>query len=484
LNDNMILIHEKILAQVLERITPTQKNREEILSLTEELIEKLRAAAVHAGIKAEVRIEGSVAKDTWLREEPDIDIFIRLPSKMPRQTFEKVGLTIAKEATKGLRQIERFAEHPYLEVYAKNRTRINLVPCYKVKPGQWLSATDRTPFHTDYVLPRLTNRLRNEIRLLKQFMKGVGVYGAEIKVGGFSGYLCELFVLKYNSFIEVLESASNMENIWLIDYKGYYEERENELQKIFADPLIVIDPVDKGRNAASAVREDRLVEFVAASRKFLRTPSLEFFYPGEIEALNVSQLVNEIRKRGSTFVFVKFGQVKAVPDVLWGQLYKTRRTLRKMLEQNDFEVIRDDVWSDEKKLNILVFELEQGWLPSVKKHLGPPIRKKLECQNFLRKHNCSTATLSGPYIENDRWVVEIKRRHKDVASFLAERLKDGGRQIGVPKIIAHTISAHFKILLNENIARLYSTKPEFAKFVSKYLKAKPKWLERSFTNKA
>ena len=31
-------------------------------------------------------------------------------------------------------------------------------------------------------------------------MQGIGVYGAEIKVGGFSGYLCELLVMKYGGF--------------------------------------------------------------------------------------------------------------------------------------------------------------------------------------------------------------------------------------------------------------------------------------------
>jgi len=473
---------EKVSAKVLKRVTPSQKEKKRVLSLAQNLVEKVKTYAEKAGVKGEVRVEGSVAKDTWLREEPDIDIFIRVPTSMPREAFGTVCLKIAKEATKGFKQVERFAEHPYLEAFV-NSTRVNIVPCYLVKPGEWVSATDRTPFHTDYVKPRLNEQLRSEIRLLKRFMKGVGVYGAEIKVGGFSGYLCELLTLQYKSFVEVLRLAADLRNAWLIDYQGYYKGRESEISKIFEEPLVVVDPVDKGRNAASAVREERLIEFVAASREFLKKPSLEFFYPQETKALSARQLLNEMKRRRSTLVFVKFGRVKAVPDVLWGQLYKTQRSLRRMLEQNDFHVIRDSAWSNEQDLNVLVFEVEHGKLPLVKKHLGPPIRKKAECENFLQKHVGSPNTVSGPYLEEDRLVVEIKRKHSDIIALLSEKLRDGGRQVGVAELISRVIEKNLKVMMNEQIMKLYSSDPQFAKFLTEYLEAKPRWLKRAHVAK-
>jgi len=469
---------EKVSSAVLKRITPNQKEKKEVLSLAENLVQKVRTAAEKAGVKAEVRLEGSVAKDTWLREEPDIDIFMRLPTSTSREAFGAVCLKIAKEATRGFKQVERFAEHPYLEAWV-NSTRVNIVPCYQVKPSEWVSATDRTPFHTDYVKPRLNDRLRSEIRLLKRFMKGVGVYGAEIKVGGFSGYLCELLTLQYNSFVGVLKFAADLRNAWLIDCEGYYKGRENELPKIFQEPLVVVDPVDKGRNAASAVRKERLIEFVAASREFLRSPSLEFFYPRETKALSARQLLNEIKKRRSTLVFVKFDRARAVPDVFWGQLYKTQRVLRKMLEQNDFHVIRGSAWSNEQDLNVLVFEVEHGKLPLVKKHLGPPLRKRKECDNFLLKHLGSPNTVSGPYVEEDRWVVETMRKHTDITALLSEKLRDDGRKVGVPELISRVIKQTFAVMVNEQITKTYSSNPQFAKFVTEYLEAKPRWLNRA-----
>ena len=466
---------DRVLTSVRKKTTPSEKERKEVLSLADTLVERVKTAAEKAGVKARVRIEGSVAKDTWLRGEPDIDIFMQLPTSTPREAFGTTCLRIAKEATKGSRQVERFAEHPYLEAFV-NLTRVNIVPCYRSKPGDWISATDRTPYHTNYVNPRLNDRLRSEIRLLKRFMKGINVYGAEIKVGGFSGYLGELLTLHYGSFINVLHSAADWRQPWTIDYENHYKGRENEVQKIFEEPLIVVDPIDRGRNVASAVRKQRLDEFTAASREFLKQPRLEFFYPKETKIFKKAQLLQTIQKRGTALVFVKFGKTDAVPDILWGQLYKTHRSLRKMLHQNHFNVIRSTVWSDEKNLGVFLFEVERHLLPATKKHLGPPIGKMVECENFLRKHVKSSATLSGPYLEDGRWVVEIKRKHTDIVDLFREKLKEGGRQAGVAELISKALTSSMEIRVNEEMMTTYLANNYFAKFLTGYIKGKPKWL--------
>jgi len=471
----MALILKEVCAEVLRKTTPSNDERKHVLELAQKLTRRVKTATKEAGIEAEVRVEGSVAKDTWLREEPDIDIFMRVPTTMPREAFGTICLEIAKKATEGYKQVERFAEHPYLESFV-NKTRVNIVPCYQVKRGEWMSATDRTPFHTDYVKPVLNDRLRSEVRLLKRFMKGVGVYGAEIRVGGFSGYLCELFTLHHGSFVETLRSIADLKENRVIDHKGHYKGREQEARKIFEEPLVVVDPVDKGRNAASAVRKERLDEFIAASRTFLANPNLEFFYPRETVAYTPEKLVHTITTRGSIIVLVKFGKVMAVPDILWGQLYKSQRSLRKMLRQHDFHIIRDHVWSDEKDLNMFVFEVEQRFLSLVKRHLGPPIEKRKECDKFLRTHQGATTTISGPHVEDGRWVVETKRRHTDIVNLLDEKLKDGGRRAGVAELVSRSVATNLMILVNEEMMKLYSSNPEFARFLTEFLEGRPKWL--------
>jgi tRNA nucleotidyltransferase (CCA-adding enzyme) len=474
---------DKIRQQVLKQITPDAERKKQILTLAKKLEKKVATAAKKAKIKAEVRIEGSVAKDTWLSREPDIDIFMRLPSSMPREKFSQAALTIAKEATAGYKQVERFAEHPYLEAFVDN-VRVNIVPCYKVRRGQWKSATDRTPFHTDYVKPLLNPRLRDEIRLLKQFMKGTGVYGAEIKVGGFSGYLCELLVLNYRSFVNVLNAVAESTGRTVIDYEGFYKKSQRELELLFQEPLVIVDPMDKGRNAASAVRKERLDQFIAASRAFLKTPDKQFFNPPKTKPFSPKKIANLMIERDSSMVFVKFGRVDVVPDVLWGQLYKSQRALHNLLRQNDFKIIRNAVWSNENDVNMFIFEVEHLQLPAVKKHLGPPLEKKKECENFLQKHLDSSDTFSGPMIDDGRWTVETRRKHVEADELLEQSLKDGGRRVGIAEEIAKAVRENFEILTDDVVLNLYRINGDFAVFLTKYYEGKPAWLKALHAGKA
>ncbi len=82
---------------------------------------------------------------------------MRLPTSIPRKNLGDMGLRIAKKAAGNAKQVERFAEHPYLQIFIDDY-RVDIVPCYDAKPGEWQSATDRTPYHTDYIQATLVKR--------------------------------------------------------------------------------------------------------------------------------------------------------------------------------------------------------------------------------------------------------------------------------------------------------------------------------------
>ncbi len=269
---------QQLSERILKKITPKKEEYAKIEALSRELEQKITVACQQEGVPAIVRVEGSVAKDTWLSENPDIDIFMRLPTSIPRKNLGDIGLKIAKKAAGKAKQLERFAEHPYLQIFVDGY-RVDIVPCYDAKPGEWQSATDRTPYHTDYIKKHLSKEICGEVRLLKKFMQGVDVYGAEIKVGGFSGYLCELLIMKYGSFAGTIHAFAQYNRRVVIDIEGFYADRENELSLLFPEPLVIVDPVDKGRNVASAVQPQKLFTFIGATRAFLKKPSADFFYP-------------------------------------------------------------------------------------------------------------------------------------------------------------------------------------------------------------
>jgi len=479
---------EALNLQVLKKITPSPEEYHKVKVLSEKLERKIFETCQQQNVDATIRVEGSIAKDTWLRGNPDIDIFIRLPTCIPRKKLGEVGLKIARVVAKEATDVtERFAEHPYLEIVIDD-LRVDLVPCYDAELGQWQSATDRTPHHTDYIKQNLSFKMRGEVRLLKQFMQGIGVYGAEIKIGGFSGYLCELLILTYGSFIQTVKVFADYNKRVVIDLKQYFQGREEELKCLFSEPLIIVDPVDKARNVASAVQIDKLYNFIGASREFLQNPNVDFFFASEQSAYAIEDLKWKLDNCGSTVLFlVTNSAMEAVPDVLWGQLYRSKRSLCKLLEFNDFKVLRDSVWSNEKDFNVFIFELEQQNIAVVKKHYGPPLERSKECASFLVKYANNRQVTAGPYIEGNKWVVEILRKNTNAVALLREKLSDdqkeeGGKNVGVSELIAKAFKTNLAIFTNSEIVDIYDKNEDFKVFLTNFLSGKPVWLKEKKGN--
>ncbi|MCL2134342.1 MAG: CCA tRNA nucleotidyltransferase [Candidatus Bathyarchaeota archaeon] len=468
---------ETLTQQVLKKISPTPEEYCKVEVLSKQLKQKLLDACKQQNVKATVRVEGSIAKDTWLKENPDIDIFIRLPTTISREKLGEIGLKIARSVTQNATHVtERFAEHPYLEITI-NEMRVDIVPCFNAAIGEWQSATDRTPYHTNYIRQHLTPKMREETRLLKQFMKCINVYGAEIKIGGFSGYLCELLILTFGSFVQTVQAFANYNKRLVIDPQRHFADKEKDVVTLFSEPLVIVDPVDKARNVASAVQAEKLYSFIGASRAFLQNPSEIFFFAPKQSALDTDDLKCMMNNHGSSLLFLVTGGIDAVPDVFWGQFYKSRRSLRKLLEFNGFKVFRDAVWSNEKSFNVFIFKLEQLIIADVKKHFGPPLECSDECAHFLAKYTKNSQTVAGPYIEDGKWVVEITRKNVNALSFLREKLVDGGKNVGVSELFAKAFNEGFTVFDSNGIIQIYSEYRDFACFLSRFLLGKTDWLK-------
>src|SRR5207249_9327397 len=142
-----------------------------MLKLSERLRQNVERILADSGFQGRVTLQGSFARDTWLSGETDLDIFARFPSSMERGEWTERVLPAIRKGLARFNVIERYAEHPFLEFHVDG-TRVNVVPCYDVEKGGWKSATDRTPYHTEFMNTNLTPELRLEARLLKKFARG------------------------------------------------------------------------------------------------------------------------------------------------------------------------------------------------------------------------------------------------------------------------------------------------------------------------
>jgi len=471
----------QVCEEVKRRITPDPQLKAAVQAKAEEIRAAVDRESREAGLRAEVRVDGSVAKDTWLRDYADVDIFMRVSPNLSKAQLRDVCLPIAKRALAGNKIVERFADHPYVEstvrLGRRGTLRVNIVPCYDVKPGQWLSATDRSPYHTEYIRQHLTLPQRNEVRLLKAFTRGIGTYGADIKTGGFSGMLCETLVAAQRDFATVVKEFSIWDERNFIDLEDYHQGRSDEVHRLFREPLIVIDPVDKGRNLAAAVRREQLWNFVAACRHLTAKPSTFLFEEPRIKPITPATYRRLTSKRGSTLLAVVMGRMDVVVDVLWSQLYRTERALVNLLETYGFSVLRSASWSDEDALNVILLELQEGTLPSSRKHLGPPVSRLAESASFLEKHLGVKDTLSGPWIEGNRWVVLKKREQTSSTVVLKAALKSGGRNAGVASAPARKFRKKLDIRQGASIGRLAVGNPAFGRALRLFLSGRPAWLE-------
>ncbi len=451
---------DDILDEVLKRARPKAADLKRINRVASELIRRTEAACAKLGIKATSMLVGSAARGTWLRTERDIDIFILFPEGLSREELERQGLAVAREVA-GPRGRELFAEHPYVTMKFEG-FEVDLVPCYDVaEPSAIKSAVDRTPHHQRYVKERLTPELVDEVLLTKKFTGGTGVYGAELKVQGFSGYLCELLTLHYSSFKNLMQAASEWKPGTIIDHERSYAD-ESEPKLLFeGQPLIVIDPVDPGRNVGAAVSMQNFAVFVRACQEFLRSPRLEFFFPRKVKLLGAPGIQRVLKRRGTKLFCVAFRQPGVVPDVLYPQLRKTERALVTRLAQEGFEVMRSDVWADSNA--VIVLELNVAKLPRVRTRVGPPVT--LDDRGFIQEHLGSRGRLAGPLVDSaGRVVFELERGEVSARGVLEQTLAECK---GFGKHVTEAIKKH-EIFEGANLAKLLRDR-KFREFISEYL---------------
>ncbi|MDF2955633.1 MAG: tRNA nucleotidyltransferase [Candidatus Alkanophagales archaeon MCA70_species_2] len=465
---------KRVLDAALSRIKPSNAEKERLKKITDFLVNEVNKEAEKREIPAKGILVGSVARDTWLSGQRDVDVFVMLPEDFSDDALERVGMELARGVAEHVaeRYEERYASHPYVHAWVRYERvfhaeewgdggrrsdvyEVDIVPCFSVSSAAAMrSAVDRTPFHNEYVKRRIFG-LEDEVRLLKQFLKGLEIYGAEHKTQGFSGYLCELLIIRYGSFLALLEAAAHWKFRTLIDIEQHrsYEIKGDE-------PLIVIDPVDPHRNVAAAVSVNSFAKFVDAARSFLENPSLGFFFPPEQPEMSKKEFLELIKKRGTDVIIVVFDVPDVVDDVLFPQLRKALASVSKLIERNGFRIFRRETSAEGGKAFFL-FEMEVSELPPVKRHLGPPVTAEPHAQRFKKKHAGTQI-----YIENGRYVVEIPRKYVNVVDLLRREL----RACALGKHVAKAVARGYEVMRNEEIEFFEG----LGKFLSKYFSSSVK----------
>ncbi|WP_366515251.1 CCA tRNA nucleotidyltransferase [Methanoculleus sp.] len=394
---------------MLKKIRPTPEERTYIRAIGKRLIE-----AVELSGKAKAMMVGSVARDTFVRGDRDLDVFMLFDISLSREELQEQGLALAHRIAEefGATWREKYAEHPYVNATIDSLD-IDLVPCYAVPSATEIkSAVDRTPFHTRYILSHIDG-YADDVLLFKQFAKAGGVYGSDHMTEGFSGYLCEILTIHYGGFRPLIEAAACWKPGEVIDIEGHGTKR-------FEDPLVVIDPVDPERNVAAALSLSRMFEFVELARGYLAEPSEAFFCRPPSPPLTREVFSRLLSARGTHLFALTFATPEHTPDTVVPQLRKSAESIRELLERSGFPANRIDVCMGKERC-MLLFELMADTVPAMRRHIGPPVWSRGNAEKFLAKY-VREEVFAGPYVEDGRYVVELPRRFTRAVDLLRSKV--------------------------------------------------------------
>ena len=399
-------------AALLAELTPTPAEERELAAVVTDLEAQATTAMSQAKLPGRAAVQGSAAKGTWLRGSADIDLFLLLDPTLPADRLDSAAGAVGEKVLTDARR--KYAQHPYLSGTFKGHA-VDLVPAYAVaSAGAKMSAVDRTPFHTAWVRSRLDDTGRGQVRLAKRWLKGVGAYGAQTALGGFSGYLVEVLVVAKGSFAGLVD--------WLAaDAKPRRLALGPDQVKDDVSPLVVVDPVDPARNCAAAVTAATLATATGAAHAYRAKPDRRFFFPAPPRAEPAASLHSALSGKTSwTGVLLRPEAPRM--DIVFPQFQRALRTLTSGLEAAGFSVKATDVAMSDAEDEVFVQWLTGPALPERRTHLGPPEDGRPNAAQFRAKWAAHPDALGPVRTEQGRLAVDVAVRLRTPGDWLRARL--------------------------------------------------------------
>ncbi|MDP6845693.1 MAG: CCA tRNA nucleotidyltransferase [Candidatus Nanoarchaeia archaeon] len=329
---------KKVIDAVESAIIMGSDESEQLSSVMSEFEEKVTSELSKQGVVANLFVGGSVGKGTCLPGIHDIDYFMRFDlKKYGDENISEVCEGVLSSIFKDVLRLKGSRDYFRVKI---NDYEIEIIPVLYIKRiNQAQNLTDQSPFHVNWIKKNVKakKKLDFDMRLAKQFFRASGVYGAESWIGGFSGHVTEILVVHYGGFEKLLKAVLKWKDKTIIDVEKAYTGKD--VLEILDDaktvgPLVVVDPVDKDRNAAAALGLDKFELLQSKSEAFLKKPHKKFF--DEIEIT-----VDDIKKMGKRNRVLIW---KAPPeddkmDVSGAKMVKYAEHIARMFKNEEFIVL-------------------------------------------------------------------------------------------------------------------------------------------------
>ena len=201
----------------------------------------------------------------------------------------------------------------------------------------------------------------------------------------------------------------------MLDSSKFYPSKELALFHIntskLQSPLIVVDPVDKNRNAAAALSREKWIFFKEISKKYLRKPAEDFFVK---ERITAEALQKKYKGKG-VLLLITILPTEGKEDAVGAKLLKVFEFLREKLQAFD---LRHGGWVwDKGQEALFYFVAKKKELPKEEVRLGPPLKMKEFVADFKRKNK-------NHFVEEGRIKAKVKVEHPLLKDFVNVLLKE------------------------------------------------------------
>ncbi|MFH0978377.1 MAG: CCA tRNA nucleotidyltransferase [Candidatus Woesearchaeota archaeon] len=397
---------KKILANVLKAIVPTRQEEEQVFSKINAFLAKLGSSL---GDAAPI-LGGSMAKGTWIKGVHDADIFVKFPYKKYSGKTSELSDILEKKIRR-LKLTRLHGSRDYFQIRQESIT-YEIIPILDIaKADHALNITDISPLHAKWVKKNLKDP--SQVRLAKAFCKAQGVYGAESYIMGFSGYVVEILTVYYGSFERFVRQASKWGSRTIIDPMKYHKNVMFEVnQSKLVSPLVLIDPVQKGRNTAAGLSKENYDRFVRACQAYLDQPSEDFFIAKKVSKSDLSQ-----KAKDKALIFVEVKAVSGKEDVVGGKLKKAFDFFSRELVRHDF-LVADKGWEfDIPTKAIFWYFVSPKELPKKREWPGPPLKSSQNVDAFKKKY-------SNTFTKGNRIFATITRKYTKPSDLIKSLGKD------------------------------------------------------------
>lgn len=360
-----------------------------------QILSKIQSELDKQKIDAKILLGGSLAQQTNIKGNHDVDAFVRFKEdKEISNKLEKVlkSLNLNYTRIKGSRD--------YFQIQEK--ITIELVPVIEITNyKEAKTIVDISPLHVEYFNKHATNEIRDEIRLVKQFCKANSLYGAESHIKGLSGHTINLLMLKYKTFQKFIEEVSKWKPKKIIDLEKHHKDPLMTLNKSKTiGPLIIIDPMQKNRNAAAALNDEKFSELIKIAKQYKKNPSIEFFKEKQMPKSDIT---------------IKLEMLEGKKDIVGSKILKIQNYLEEKLQKNDFKT-QITTYFKEKDAYIKINTTPKQ-MPKQRKILGPPKQLEVHVKIFKEKYKNTK-------LENDKYVAIINTKYENPKDLIKDALKN------------------------------------------------------------